>query len=838
MRREIPLNGRDWRLLGLIPHEAEWRRIWERTPDLSTWEPPIDGEWILAEVPGDVQSALLEAGLMPNPYRKLNSYLCEWTWNRDWIYLKEFVVPEDLKGQRAVLRFDGVDYSCEVYLNGYHLGGHEGTFTPFEFDVSQHLNYGEINRLWVLVHKAPDEQWQIGRTSQVRTWKPRFAYGWDWCTRLVPIGIWQGVRLIFHGGYLIRDVWIRSHLSSGTAYLAICAEIESSARSLLTLSVEILDDEEVVSESRGEIPVSRGRETHMIYLRLENPKLWYPNGYGGQAMYRARVKIERDGEEIDRRDVRFGIRQIKGVPNEGAPPDALPYTLEVNGRRVFIKGWNWTPLDHLYGNMTRARYERLLRLAKEANVNLLRVWGGGLIESEHFYELCDEMGIMIWQEFIQSSSGIDNEPSKDEGYLNYIDAQAREIIPLRRNHPSLVIWCGGNELTDSDYRPLSCDHPAIAILKRAVEDLDPDRIFFPTSPSGPTFSADPSQKGQMHDVHGHWRYLGPERHYEFFNSIDPLLHSEFGVEGAANVETMLEIASEDELWPPKPTNRIWTHHGSWWINWDMICSLFGEPKCLGEFIRASQFIQAEGLRYGIEANRRRKWRCSGTIPWQFNEAYPNTSCTNCVDFFGRVKPAYWWVRKAYEPVHVSALYPSLSWHGREKFRAEIWVSNSTTARTCRLETVICDLDGEIFHREFRDVDLPENGSSRLSHVEMDIPVGFKHLFILQLKLVEGDEMLSENCYLFSAAHEPIFSPLFHAPSCSLSVERERGYLEIFNEGPACAMFVWIETDPMDSHLEDNYLILTPGESRRIRCDARSALISAWNAEGKTVGPEN
>jgi beta-mannosidase len=834
MRSEISLNGKDWRLLGLMPDEAEWRKVWERTPDLSTWDPPVDGEWILAEVPGDVQSALLEARLIPNPYRELNSYLCEWSWNRDWIYLKEFVVPEYLKGMRAILHFDGVDYSCRVYLNRAYLGEHEGTFTPFEFDASQHLNYGELNRLWVVVGKAPDEQWQIGRTSKVRTWKPRFAYGWDWCTRLVPLGIWKGVRLIFHDGCRLLDVWVRSGLSSDTAHLSVRTEIESAEKCLLTLHIEILSEEGIVARSEQEVLVGRGGNICTTHLKVESPKLWHPNGYGEQAMYRARVSLRRDGEELDRRDVRFGIREVRAVPNEEAPPDALPYTLEVNGRRVFIKGWNWTPLDHLYGNMTRERYERFLRLAKEANVNMLRVWGGGLIEREPFYELCDELGIMIWQEFIQSSSGIDNEPSSDEGYLRYIDAQAREIIPLRRNHPSLVIWCGGNELMDSNHNPLTFDHPAIATLKRAVEDLDPDRIFLPTSPSGPLFGADPARKGKMHDVHGHWRYLGPERHYEFFNSIDPLLHSEFGVEGAANEETMLDIAPLERLWPPKRTNRIWTHHGSWWINWEVICSLFGEPKDLKEFIKASQFIQAEGLRYGIEANRRRKWRCSGTIPWQFNEAYPNTSCTNCVDFYGRPKPAYWWVRKAYEPIHVSASYPTLSWHGKERFRAEIWGSNSLQARTCRLETIICDLDGEIFHREFTEIDLPENSSSKLSSVEMDMPVGFKRLFILQLKLMDGEEILSENCYLFSAAHEPIFSPLMHAPSCSLSVERRDGYLEVFNEGPACAIFVWITPDPPDSHLGNNYLILIPGESRRIPCNARSARISAWNAEEKRL----
>src|SRR5438132_4375635 len=214
------------------------------------------------------------------------------------------------------------------------------------------------------------------------------------------------------------------------------------------------------------------------------------------------------------------------------------------------------------------RYERLLALARDAHVNLLRVWGGGLLEREVFYDLCDRFGIMVWQEFPQSSSGLagtpllgakaahppsagtrggprcdfDNRPATDEAYLDLIHEQAPALLARRRNHPSLVLWCGGNELTHDDLTPLTSEHPALAALKQAVDLDDPQRLWLPTSPSGPTFSPNPEAPGRTHDGHGPWTYLGIPEHYHYYNAIDPLLHSEFGVEGPANLETLQRIA--------------------------------------------------------------------------------------------------------------------------------------------------------------------------------------------------------------------------------------------------------------------------------------------------------
>ncbi|HNT35342.1 MAG TPA: glycoside hydrolase family 2 TIM barrel-domain containing protein, partial [bacterium] len=661
---EIRLDGHDWQLLPLLPFEQDWRKVWEEK-----WEPatgfPATSDWISGTVPGDVISDAVEAGLAPDPWVDRNSLCCEWLSERNWVYRKKFAVGTELRGKTVRLRFDGVDHSCTVYLNGETLGSHEGMCLPFEFNVTDRIRFDAENTLVVVTEHAPSVsqvQGQIGRTSQARVWKARFAYDWDWCTRLIPLGIWQSVRLLVTDPVWLDDVWVRPQISDGTANIVTRATMCSSDSSVPVQKVRIraLDPDGVCfADQKTEVAIEKGRGVAEFSIAVPAPRLWYPNDMGEQPLYRIVVElVDEAGNVSDTKTVSCGLRQVRMIPNENAAPDALPYTLEINGKRLFVKGWNWVPIDQMYGRVQPERYERWLNLVVHAHGNLLRVWGGGYLEREEFYELCDRKGILVWQEFMQSSSGIDNAPPTDDEYLGYIENQARSLVVQRRNHPSLVIWCGGNELMEADWTPLNDAAPSLARLKSVVRELDPDRIWLPTSASGPTEGANEALAGtgKLHDVHGPWQYQGPEEHYRYFEKIDPLFHSEFGTEGSTNLWTLRRFVSEKFLFPPDPSNPVWVHHGAWWLHRPKLEQMFGSLETIEEFVKASQWMQAEGLRYIIESHRRRKWHCSGTCPWQFNESFPNTACTNSVDYLGWPKPVYWWVRRAYEPIHISLKY--------------------------------------------------------------------------------------------------------------------------------------------------------------------------------------
>ncbi|MDW8104358.1 MAG: glycoside hydrolase family 2 TIM barrel-domain containing protein [Armatimonadota bacterium] len=836
---QLCLDGNDWSLVPLLPHEFWWRQAWKES-----WSPkgcPPWGEWIRACVPGDVIADALDAGLIPHPYKDLNSLACEWLSERDWVYRKQFRVPEEWQGKHVRLRFDGVDDACEVYLNERLLGKHEGMFLPFEFDVTEHLRFGEANSLTVLVEHMPPVdvvQGQIGWTSRARRWKARFAYDWDWCTRLVPLGIWQSVSLLASDGVWVEDVWVRPRPEGEGAQVEARIQLHSVLPEASEWSLQlcvISPEGDFVAYQNEPVYLQAGaRMEYVATLGIPSPQLWYPHDMGEQPLYRLRATLAQEGNVSVVREVTFGIRTVRAVANKDAPPDALPYTLEVNGKSLFVKGWNWVPHEQMYGRVRLERYERLLKLAREAGCNLLRVWGGGLLEREEFYNLCDRLGILVWQEFPLSSSGIQNAPPEDEEYLQYIEAQARQMVPLRRNHPSLVLWCGGNELMDDQYVPLTDAHPALARLKSVVQELDPERLWLPTSASGPVEGASAELAGtsKMHDVHGPWVYLGAEEHYRFYNTIDPLYHSEFGVEGAANLPIFERFISPEYWFPPDATNRVWLHHGSWWTHREKLEALFGRIEDLETFIRASQWMQAEGLRYAIESHRRRQGRCSGVSPWQFNEPYPNTACTNVVDYLGQPKPAYWWARRAYQPVHVSLRYEKLTWQPGEEWQAEVWVHGADKPIRHALWAVCLNaLDGRELARAEGAIENLSAGASCVAQIRLPLPQEAGVWVMVACLYNRRGGVLSCNEYLFSTAQPPM-QPLLHAPPATLRVWHRRQHVGIKNIGETVALLV--QLTPQDGqwlHLEDNYFCLLPGEARVLDVEGRGTVVTrAWNSE--------
>jgi beta-mannosidase len=853
----LSLSGRDWRVFDLTPHYAdwsEWVKIFEADQPLYPLRvsAPYFHSPIPAHVPGAVQDDCVRAGLIPDPYAGLNSFQAEWVSERDWVYSREFTLPEARKGRNAYLHFEGVDYECLVYLNGRKLGEHRGMYDAFEFKVTDQLRWGEPNRLVVIVRAAPPMEGQIGWTNRVKEWKARFAYQWDFSTRLIPLGIWDDVWVEFTGPVRITDVWVRPALNEALTAATLKLQITVEAATALDgLSVEAAIRTDVKADQTGEsdqvgasvlardVSFQVGRRTLNYELRMPQVKLWWPNDHGPQVMNSLTINLHnKQGTILASDTVPFGLRALRVVPNESAPPEALPYTVVINNKKIFIKGWNWVPADQLYGRVDDARYERLLTLVKKAHCNLLRVWGGGLIEKQKFYDLCDRYGILVWQEFIQSSSGIDNEPSRDPAYLAYIEDQARKIVLRRRNHPSLVIWCGGNELMEPGMKPLTLGHPTNTVLRKVLAELDPDRIFLPTSPSGPRFDSTPDYsrpkdqwRDTMHDVHGNWLFEGVVEQYRHYNEIEPLYHSEFGVEAATGMAEALRIAPLDKLWPADLSNPLWAHHASWWTKTQTVEQVWGPINNLEALVRYSQFIQADALRYSVEANRRRKFRTSGESPWQFNEPWPNLACTNAVSYYLEPRPAYWWVRHAYEPLHVSLRHDGLAQKGKTEYRAQVWLNNALDARTgLKLEATISDLGGKTFSRHSQEVSIGVNTAEHVGDILWKYPEGFHGIFLVSLKVRSGNAVESANVYLHSTAPDPVLGPLRQAPTAQVQVRMpDTRTISLKNTGNAWALGVWI--DLPGSYLGDNYLFLPPGEETNISVegqDARTAQVSWWN----------
>ena len=667
-----PYHGEDWR----------WRNAHCRvTRDVHNWIP--------ATVPGSVLHDLWRAGVVPDPYYDLNSLLVEWVPQRTWLYKCTF---ETTPGA-ATLCFDGVDHECTVFLNDVELGRHTGMFCAFEFAVELESE----NTLAVVIEPAPLEEPQVGRTARVRTHKSRMSYWWDFCPRLVHLGIW-------------RRVWIRR----GPPVPRIHARLSPD---LQTAVVECGD-------KRWEIP---------------QPRLWSPE----------------DPYLYEHEGLRYGVRHIT---LDG-------YDLVVNGKRTPIRGWNWVPADAMH--VSQDKLEHLLRLAKNAGVNLLRVWGGGYIESEEFYNLCDSLGLMVWQEFILSSSGIESTPSEAPEYVELMRKEAQQIVPSLQHHPSLVLWCGGNELQTPDGLPLA-DAPVLSALCQVAKAHG--YPWLPTSPSGPRFMNDPQEPEENQlDVHGPWEHQGLERQYSLWNGAKARLHSEFGVEGMSRLETLERTIPPEHRWPAIKANQHYFHRGPWWINEPLVQECFGGIGDLATLVRCSQFLQAEGLRYAVESILRRGRGC---IPWQFNEPFPNAFCTSVIEHDGTPKPAYWTVRRAYLGAP-SARFERMVWP--EKFAYE-----------CAAPARVVGASGRVYEG------MPE-----------------EELFFLDL---QGG--LAR--YLF--ARGPNLKAMLECPKTTVVRQGNR----LTNTGSYAALNVWLRGEP-----EDNYFSLLPGESRQI--GGTMTAFEWWNA---------
>src|SRR5688500_5155191 len=612
------------------------------------------------------------AGEVPNPYVDRNSLLAEWIPSRTWALRRRLALPRDADpGASAVLRFAGLDPGGPVFLDGEEVGRHTGMFVPFEVDLTGRLQPGREHLLVVVIDPAPPMPSQVGRTELARHHRSRMGYGWDFCPRMIHTGIWRSVTLELFTARL-RQPRVTVSLDGASARVDIeCLVLGAPADRLTARLVD--EDGSVAAEGTG--PVGDG--IVRIGLEVENPKLWWPNGLGNSTMYRLELRLD----DLDERVVRIGLRSLVLASTDGAPADALPYTVVVNGRPTWIRGWNWVPMDAAYGVPRPERLRHLVELARRANVNMLRVWGGGLVESQDFYDACDEAGIMVWQEFAQSSSGVTNAPADDAEFVALMRREAEVIVPLRAHHPSLAIWCGGNELSCADGLPLDDRHPVLGALREVVERLDPDRAWLPTSPTGPRFdnslAAVAEDPASLHDVHGPWEHQGLREQHELANATTSLLHSEFGVEGMTNLPTLVATVTEPHRSRLDRSNPVMAHRGAWWNNEPFVQGAFGGGLSLDELERASQHLQADGLRTLIDGDRRRWPRNAGSLPWQMNEPFPNAWCTAAVDYFGVPKAAYHAVAEAYAPISVALGFASQATDGAARVSVTASVVNDT-----------------------------------------------------------------------------------------------------------------------------------------------------------------
>ncbi len=642
MRNSRDLSSLGWQLTGWIPFAAQVHADSALVPSSD-----VDVSAIPAQVPGSAQSALRESGIIPDWNIGLNSRLCEWVENRDWLFAAD--IPDEWvkPGKSYRLECKGLDYSGYVLVNGIRAGDFKGSLIPHTFDISALLKETG-NRIGILFQPPPRWLGQYGRTCDMTEWKPRFNYTWDWTNRVVQIGIWDHIALVESDGCEITEFRCYTEPGAAMGQWTVKAFAGTTGESASSCRLEVRDGEETLATRQFPL----GALGSGVELECSGVETWWPNLEGEQPLYTIKCTLlDGAGAEIDCVERRIGFKSVEWRQCEGAPEAADPWICVVNGKPIFLQGVNWTPIRPNFADVTVDDYRKRLQIYKDLGCNVLRVWGGAFLEKECFYDLCDEMGLLVWQEFPLSSSGISNWPPEDEKSIAELSEIARSYITRRQHHASLLLWCGGNELQgaldggkDGIGKPVDLTHPLLARFAKIVAEMDPTKRFLPTSSSGPRFYAEQKDygKGIHWDVHGPWKVEGDIEPgwVSYWAEDDSLLRSELGAPGASSVEILRRYLGDCSEMPVSGANPYWRRPVNWWVESGQFAKEHGrEPMSVEEYVEWSQERQRKALSIAVGSSKGRFPKCGGSIIWMGHDSFPCAANTAIVDFDGNPKPA-------------------------------------------------------------------------------------------------------------------------------------------------------------------------------------------------------
>lgn len=720
------------------------------------------GDWIPVEVPGCVHTDLLAQGLIDDPFYADNEKRLQWIGEKDWEYSRTFVLTaEELSASHAELVLEGVDTYSKIYVNGTEVLATDNMFRTWRVDVKALLYEGEntIRVCFDSVFKtdmpkylnAPYKLQAWPNNDQSSIWlslyarKAGYNYGWDWGPRFITTGLWKPVYLDCWSGLELQPSQILT-VSADAGKARMNARVSVKSDFAGPVCVSIVSDGKVLYRKNHDL--AAGENIIDCPFTVKNPRLWWSNGLGGQPLYDFRIVVG-EGEKKVSRTERTGIRTIEVVREKDEWGTSM--YVKLNGTPVFCKGADWVPQDNFPARISRERMVSAVKDAADANMNMLRVWGGGLYESEDFYNACDSLGILIWQD-VAFACGMF--PS-DEAYLRTVAEEVKDNVRRLRNHPSLALWCGNNENEISYYewgwnRTLSPaqreDYESglkrlfYQTIPQAIASEDASRYYHPSSPvtgySGIAYS-----EGDAH-YWGVWKgawieeYLKPQNIARFM--------SEYGFQSYPCMETIHSFCPDWDLYVG--SNSLIAHQKAHDDNTrdpyfgdkqmrKYMQRYFHVPSDLEDFVFLSQFMQAEAVKVAMEAHRRAKPYCMGTLFWQLNDCWPVASWSS-VDYYGNWKPLQYYAKRSYSEVLAS---PYIAEDG--KIRVKV-VSDRKKKLDATLEFRIMDADGTLHDNASVSVSAPADACMDAFAYDPDVPASA----FVYVRLMEKGKVLSENTF--------------------------------------------------------------------------------------------
>ena len=714
----------------IIDLNGTWKLRWDdgqrgdRLPRLLRPDVDLSRAWD-ATVPGAVHLDLCKAGLLGEPTLGLNVLAARWVEETMWHYRRTFKVPKLAADERAWLVLEGLDLAAGIYINGHAVARHENAFYPCQVDVTEHLVAGENNLVVDIesgLFHARDRcanglGINIDNQLTKRPWlrKPQFSHGWDWSPRLLNVGIHGPVRLEIVCAARVRQFALRGDLSADLQTGTITANVSVTGLQNAPLGgVLNLHVHETGQRIRTTVQIKPGLNRLETGATVVSPKLWWPAGHGNQARYTVTVSLEIKGKSIARTTRQIGFRHVR-VNQEKHPTAGTYFILEINGKPIFCKGANFVPADIILARIDRHRYDTLVDLALEANFNFLRVWGGGIYEHDYFYDLCDARGILVWQEFIFACAKY---PTTDEKLLADIKEEAAYQVRRLAHHPSLIAWCGNNEMEQGAWE-WGYEHgqafPDYAlfhlVLPRLLQAEDPGRYYQPSSPFSPGGVSPTSDiTGDQHP----WSIGFQNNDFYGYRNMVCRFPNEGGILGPPALPTVKACL---EPGTQHPGSFAWEIHDNAIASWGdgkpypdlMLQHWLGkslEKMTLEDYVYWGGVVQGEGLSEYIKNFRRRMFDSSAAIFWMYNDCWPVTRSWTIVDYYLRRTPAFWPVRRAMAKLTVVLV--------RQGDKVKIFGVNDGPAFRGTLRYGLLALAGGYPQDHTQTVMLPSNTSTELA----------------------------------------------------------------------------------------------------------------------------
>ncbi|MBK6932466.1 MAG: glycoside hydrolase family 2 protein [Saprospirales bacterium] len=645
----------------VMPAEAQQSNTPIRQPIRSSWEfrQAHTGQWRPTPIPASAHTALLQAGLIEDPFYGANEAKLQWIEQEDWEFRCSFDVDsQTIQRKHLELRFQGLDTYAHVYLNDSLILEADNMFRFWQTDVKKHLRAG-ANQLHIYFEsplKKVEADWknlgyELPGGIRTMTRKAQFHYGWDWGPRFVGCGILKLPELIAWDDFLLENVFITpQRVSEQEAVMVARFRYRSDVQANVTIAFK-----EAKRKSIEDRKIFPGVHEDSVTYTVENPQLWWCAGMGEPHLYDFTLEIKSNARLIEKTEVRTGIRTVELVTEPDGAGKGFYFRL--NGKPVFCRGANYIPQDIFQDRVKPEQYKRLLGDVVDANMNMLRVWGGGIYEDDLFYQLCDARGILVWQDFMYACAMY---PGNGK-FLKNTAAEAFEQIERLRQHPCVALWCGNNENNEAwhhwgwqmqfneaqrtqvwrDYQTLFND-----ILPTYVANYGGGVPYWESSPQFGRGNPKSTVEGDAH----YWGVWHDEEPFEVLNKKVPRFMSEFGFQAFPDWATIESFS--------KPEDRdldslvMLTHQkhprGNALIA-EYLKRDYRVPHSFEDFVYVSQLLQAEGMRLGIEAHRRNKPYCMGTLYWQLNDVWPVASWSS-IDYYGRWKALHYYVREAYRPI--------------------------------------------------------------------------------------------------------------------------------------------------------------------------------------------